>query len=121
MTDKTHFETIDEYIQAQPAEVQESLQKLRQVIAKAAPEASETISYNLPTFKQNDKYVVYFSAWKDHISLYPTPSHNEVLRDELAPYMSGKGTLKFPLEKPIPYELVEKLTVALLEENAQRA
>jgi uncharacterized protein YdhG (YjbR/CyaY superfamily) len=113
------FSTIDEYVSAQPESVQAILQELRRVIAKVIPDATETISYNIPTFKQNGTYIVYFSGWKDHVSLYPTPA-DMALHSELEPYMSGKGTVKFSLAEPIPYELVEKMVKALLAESAGR-
>jgi uncharacterized protein YdhG (YjbR/CyaY superfamily) len=120
MADKKEPATIDEYISTFPSDVQDTLEKVRQTIRGAAPETVETISYGLPTFKLNGKYVVYFAGWKEHISLYPIPSADEALQKELAPYMSGKGTLKFPLDKPIPYELVKKVVLLLLRDSLER-
>ncbi len=81
------------------------------------PEGEETISYQIPTVKLHGKYVVYFSGWKNHISVYPLPSGDEAFERDIAPYKSGKGTAKFPLSKPIPYDLIERMAVLLLEKR----
>lgn len=114
---KTTFKTIDEYISTFPENVQEKLGKIRNIIRNAVPEAKETISYGMPTFNLNGSYLIYFAAWKNHISFYPVPSGAEGFEDELSPYLSGKGTAKFPLKKPIPYDLVEKIVEYRLKEN----
>lgn len=111
---KQQFPTIDEYIMSFPEDVQRILKEIRQTIAKTAPLAAETISYQMPTFKIDGKYLVYFAGWKNHVSLYPVPS-NTTFQDELAPYLSGKGTAKFPLNEPIPYDLVKKVVLALMK------
>jgi uncharacterized protein YdhG (YjbR/CyaY superfamily) len=100
--------TIDDYISRFPEGVQNLLQKLRTVIKKAAPDAYETINYGIPTFKLGGN-LVHFAAFKNHIGFYPTPSAIEVFKNELAPYDVSKGTVKFPLGKPIPFELVEEI------------
>ena len=104
---QTSVGSIDEYIAAFPAEIQETLQKIRQVIRDAAPEASEAISYQMPTFKLNGN-LVHFAAFKDHIGFFPTPSGVEAY-PELMQYKTGKGTLQFPLDQPIPYELIRRV------------
>jgi len=101
--------SIDEYIKGFPEAVQEVLQKIRETVRQAAPEVEETISYGMPTFNLNGKYLVYFAAFKKHIGFYPAPVHSPELRDELAPYAAGQGTAKFPLNKPIPYDLITKI------------
>jgi uncharacterized protein YdhG (YjbR/CyaY superfamily) len=106
---KSDFNSIDEYIDSFPKEVQEKLEKIREIVQKTAPKAEETISYGMPTFNLNGSYLIYFAGWKNHISLYPVPSNDEAFQEELSPYLCGKGTAKFPLKKPIPYELVEKI------------
>jgi uncharacterized protein YdhG (YjbR/CyaY superfamily) len=108
--DKKKFETIDEYIEAFPKDVQTILEKMRQTIKKEAPGAAETISYQIPTFKLNGKGLAYFAAFKSHIGFYPIPSGIEAFKKELAPYKQGKGSVQFPLDKPIPYDLVRKIT-----------
>ena len=113
--------TIDEYIALFPEDVQEILEKVRQTIKQAAPDAEETISYQMPTFKQNGHYVVYFAAFKKHLGLYPTPDGIEAFKDELAPYKNAKGSVRFPLDKPIPYDLIGRIVTFRVEENRARA
>ena len=107
---KKKFKTIDEYIKSFPKDVQSILKKMRETIQKAAPGAVETIAYQIPTFKLNGKGLAYFAAFKSHIGFYPIPSGIEAFKKELAPYKQGKGSVQFPLDKPIPYDLVEKIT-----------
>jgi uncharacterized protein YdhG (YjbR/CyaY superfamily) len=110
------FETIDEYSEAFPENVRTILEKLRATVRKAAPEAVESISYDMPTFKLGGKRLVYFSAWKNHIGFYSIPEGNEAFKKQLLPYAGPKGSLRFPLEKPIPYDLVEKIVMVRLKE-----
>jgi uncharacterized protein YdhG (YjbR/CyaY superfamily) len=119
-SDKKQFNTIDEYIESFPKDVQRILKKVRETIRKTAPEATETISYQIPTFKLDGKYLVYFAAWKTHIGMYPVPAGTEAFRKELAPYEDGKRTLRFPFDKPIPYDLVKKMVLLLIKENQKR-
>jgi uncharacterized protein YdhG (YjbR/CyaY superfamily) len=106
---RKQFETIDDYIKTFPTYVQNILEKMRQIIRKAAPEAVEAISYQMPTLKLNGKNLVHFAAFKNHIGFYPIPSGIEEFRRELSPYKQGKGSVQFPVDKPIPYDLVEKI------------
>jgi uncharacterized protein YdhG (YjbR/CyaY superfamily) len=99
------FRTIDEYIKTFPKNIQRILEKMRQTIKEAAPEAVEAISYQMPTFKLNGKNLVHFAAFKNHIGFYPIPSGIEAFKKELSPYKQGKGSVQFPLDKPIPYDL----------------
>ena len=117
MTDKKRFTTIDEYISTFPEETQAALEKVRQAIHNAAPEATETISYDMPTFDLNGKHLVFFAGWKHHISLYPTPAGDEAFLQELAHYKRVKSTIQFPLDKPIPYDFVEKIVTFLMMES----
>jgi len=94
--------SIDEYIAAFPEDLQEILQKVRTTVRAAAPEAEETISYHIPTFTLKGRYLVYFAGYQKHVSVYPAPIGIAEFREELATYASGKGTAKFPLDKPIP-------------------
>jgi uncharacterized protein YdhG (YjbR/CyaY superfamily) len=119
-TPKKPFKTIDEYVKAFPEDVQGILERIRQTIRKAAPEAVETISYQMPTFKLNGKYLVYFAAYEHHIGFYPLPLGNEALK-ELAPYQGAKGAVRFPIDEPIPYDLVKKLVMFRLKENQKNA
>jgi uncharacterized protein YdhG (YjbR/CyaY superfamily) len=120
MTDKKLFTTIDDYISTFPADIQTILEKVRQSIQKAAPDAIETISYGIPTFNLNGKHVVFFAGWKHHISLYPLPAGDEAFQQELAHYKRAKGTIQFPLDKPIPYDLVEQIVTLLMKENPEK-
>ncbi len=106
MTDKKRFTTIDEYISTFPGEIQDALEKVRQAIQKAAPEAAETMSYGIPTFDLGGKHLVFFAGWKPHISLYPIPAGDEAFQQEVSHYKRAKGTIQFPLDKPIPYDQV---------------
>ena len=114
------FKTIDEYIKASPKDVQSILQRLRLTIQKAAPEAVETISYQMPTFKLNGKGLVYFAAFKNHIGFYPIPSGIEAFKKELSRYKQGKGSVQFPIDKPIPYDLVRRIVRFRAKENQER-
>jgi uncharacterized protein YdhG (YjbR/CyaY superfamily) len=113
---------IDKYIKDFPQETQEVLQKIRKVVNKAAPGCEEAMSYGIPTLKFNGKYVVYFAGFKNHVSVYPifVTAGDKTLQKELTPYLSGKGTAKFPLNKPIPYDLIEKIAKLKLQERLNR-
>jgi uncharacterized protein YdhG (YjbR/CyaY superfamily) len=117
--DKKQSKTIDEYIKSFPPDVQDILQKIRQTIRTAAPGAEETISYQIPAFKQNG-VLVYFAAFKEHIGFFPTSSGINAFKKELAPYKTSKGTVQFPIEKPIPYDLVKKIVMFRVKENLEK-
>ncbi|HEX6269907.1 MAG TPA: DUF1801 domain-containing protein [Anaerolineales bacterium] len=120
-TKQTGPKTIDEYIAGFPPDVQEILEKIRMTIRKAAPDAEETISYQIPTFNLNGKYLIYFAAYKKHIGLYPAPIGNVDFKEDLSAYQAGKGTLRFPLDKPIPFDLITKIVKFRAKENLERA
>jgi uncharacterized protein YdhG (YjbR/CyaY superfamily) len=107
--------TIDEYIAGYPPEVQSILEKIRMTIQQAAPEAEETISYGMPTFRRKGP-LVYFGAFKKHIGFYP-PVKDEALRREAAVYEGEKRSLRFPVDQPIPYELIARIVKARLRED----
>jgi len=111
---------IDEFIAGFPADVQKVLKKVRATIKKAAPKAEETINYGIPTFRLNGN-LVHFSAFKNHIGFYPTPSGIEKFKKELSVYEGAKGSVKFPLDQPIPYELITKIVKFRVEENSKKA
>ena len=111
--------TIDEYHQLYPQEVQDLLQQLRQAILQAAPKATETISYGMPAFKLN-KVLVYYAAYKNHIGFYPTPSGIKAFQNEISCYKNSKGAVQFPLDKPIPYDLIQKMVLFRVEENRKK-
>jgi uncharacterized protein YdhG (YjbR/CyaY superfamily) len=117
--DKQGYESIDAYIATFPDEIQTILQKLRQTIQDAAPDAAEAISYQMPTFKLHGN-LVHFAAFKKHIGLYPTPSGVDAFEQELAPYKKAKGSIQFPLDQPIPYELVTKIVEYRMQEQQAR-
>jgi uncharacterized protein YdhG (YjbR/CyaY superfamily) len=108
--------SIDEYISGYPKDIQVVLEKMRETIKKAAPQAEEVIRYGIPTFRLNGN-LVHFGGFKTHIGFYPTPSGIEAFKKELAPYEGGKGTIKFPLDKPIPFNLVSKIVKFRVQEN----
>jgi uncharacterized protein YdhG (YjbR/CyaY superfamily) len=95
---------------------------MRAIIRRASPEAEETISYNMPTFKLNGSYFIYFAAWKNHISLYPLSSAMEASMKEVSTYKTtGKGTIQFPIDKPLPLGLITKIVKFRMKENPERA
>ena len=116
---KAQFKSIDEYIESFPSEVQDVLQKLRQTIRKAAPEAEETISYRIPAFRLNG-YLVYFAAFKNHIGFYPTSSGIRAFKKELSQYSVSKGTVRFPVGKPLPLTLISKIVKFRVAENLRK-
>lgn len=113
---KTPPQNIDAYIIGFPEAVQEILEKIRVMIHEMAPEAEETISYGIPSFTLNG-YLVHFAAYKKHISIYPAPRGIEQFKDELAGYAGGKGTVQFPLDQPIPYDLIRRIVAFRIQEN----
>lgn len=114
--------SIDEYIATFPEDVQGILQEIRAVIRSAAHEAVETISYDMPTFNLNGTYLIYFAGWKKHIALYPvTGKISEVLAAELSGYKGTKGSVHFPLNKPMPLDLIRRITELRIAENQKAA
>ncbi len=118
--DQATPKNIDEYIAAFSEEVQEILEKISATIRKAAPDAEEKISYQIPTFTLNGGYLIYFAAYKKHIGIYPVSIGNAKLDEELSPYLSGKGTAKFPLDKPIPFDLISRIVKLKVKENLEK-
>lgn len=117
---KTPPQNIDEYIALFPKDVQEILEKIRVTIKKAAPIAQETINYQMPTFALHGN-LVHFAAYKNHIGFYPTPSGIENFKKELSVYEGAKGSVKFPLDKPIPYTLIGKIVKFRVKETLKKA
>ena len=117
-SDSTPPKTIDEYIAGFPKDVQDILQKIRGIIKEAAPEAEETIKYQIPTFVLNGN-LVHFAAFQKHIGFYPTPSGIEHFKKALAAYNSAKGSVQFPLDSPIPYDLIKKVVRFRVKENRE--
>jgi uncharacterized protein YdhG (YjbR/CyaY superfamily) len=111
--------TIDEYIAQFPEEVQVILQKIREVIKEAAPQAEERISYQMPGFYQNGM-LVWFGGHQNHIGFYPTGEGIEVFKGELSDYKFSKGAVQFPLNQPIPYDLIRKIVIYRVEKNRRK-
>ncbi len=112
---------IDEYIESFPKDIQNNLEQIRAAVKKAAPEAEESISYGMPAFKTNGEPLVYFAAFKNHIGFYATPTgHSEFIK-ELSNYKQGKGSVQFPLDKPLPLGLINKIVKFRVKENSERA
>ncbi len=119
MQGRKHFESIDEYIKTFPPDVQKTLEKMRRTIRKAAPEAEEAISYQIPTFKLNGD-LVYFAAFKKHIGFFPTSFGISAFKKELSKYKTSRGTAQFPLDQPIPYDLVTRIVLFRKKENLEK-
>jgi len=117
---KTTFESIDEYIFKFPPEVQEILKMLRKIIKESAPGTKEKISYQMPTFVLHGN-LVHFAAHKNHIGFYPTPSGIDAFKHELSEYKGAKGSVQFPIEKPLPYDLISKIVKFRVAENIKKA
>lgn len=113
-------DVIDEYIANFPPDVQKVLQKVRKIIRKVAPDAQEKINYGIPTFTLNGN-LVHYAGFKNHIGFYPTPSGIEKFKSELSKYEGAKGSVKFPLDQPIPYELIQKITEFRVQEQKAKA
>ncbi|MEI2692946.1 MAG: DUF1801 domain-containing protein [Anaerolineae bacterium] len=119
-SDQPAPQTIDEYIAAFPDDMQQILQQIRQTIRAAAPDAQEAISYQMPTFKLHGN-LVHFAAYKKHIGFYPAPSGIEAFKGELTPYASSKGAVQFPLDQPMPNDLIRRIVTFRATENLARA
>ncbi len=119
MTDQSAPANIDEYIAAFAPDVQAILQKIRLTIREAAPQAEEKISYKMPAFAWNG-ILVYFAAFKKHIGMYPPVRGDAKLNKELAPYRGEKGNLKFPLDEPIPYDLIRRVVTVRLKQHQEK-
>jgi len=113
-------QNIDEYIAGFPEDIQEILQKVRQTIREAAPGAQETIKYQIPTFVLEGN-LVHFGGYKSHIGFYPAPSGIEKFKQELSGYKGAKGSVKFPLDNPIPYDLIKEIVLFRVNENLEKA
>jgi len=113
---KTIYSTIDEYIKTFPMEMQKKLQEIRKTIHESAPEATEAISYQMPTFKLNGN-LVHFAAYEHHIGFYPIPPGMEAFKEVLSHYKTGKGSVQFPLDQPLPLDLIRRIVEFRVNEN----
>ena len=116
MTNRSTATTIDEYIAEFPPEVQVRLEEMRTLIRSLAPDATESISYAIPTFDLNGKHLVHFAAYKNHIGFYPTPNGLDAFAEQLRQYKSGKGSAQFPLDQPLPTELIRQIVEYRVEQ-----
>lgn len=116
ITYKAQFKNIDEYIATSPDNSQEILRKIRKIIKESAPDAEEAISYGMPTFKLNGN-LVHFAAYKNHIGFYPTPSGIIAFKEELSSYKQAKGSVQFPIDEPIPYDIIKNIVMFRVTEN----
>lgn len=119
-TNRNTPKDIDEYIAGFPPDIQQILQRIRATIRDAAPEAQEKISYAMPPFFLHGN-LVHFAAFKKHIGFYPTPSGTEHFQQQIAAYQSAKGSIQFPLDRPIPYDLIAEIVKFRVQENLARA
>lgn len=117
---RTKPNNVDEYIAGFPGDVQKKLEQIRATIKKAAPEAEEAISYAIPAFTLKGRPLVYFAGFKNHVSLYPVPRGIEAFKKELSAYKGGKGTVQFPLDKPLPLNLITKIVKFRAKENLEK-
>jgi len=117
----TKAKDIDEYIAGFPAEVRELLSRVRATIRKAAPDAKEAISYAIPTFTLDKKNLVHFAGFKNHIGFYPAPTGSEAFKAELSAYKTGKGSVQFPLDQPMPLELIAKIVQFRVREHIEKS
>ncbi len=118
---KVVFTSIDEYIATFPEAVQKLLEEVRATIKAAAPGAREKISYQIAAFELNGRNLVGFAGWKNHIAMYPIPSGTEAFNKEVSKYVDGKGTLKFPIDKPLPLKLISKVVKLRVADNLKNA
>jgi uncharacterized protein YdhG (YjbR/CyaY superfamily) len=117
-TSRSQCRTVDEYVARFPKDVKDILEELRHVVNESAPQAEETMSYGMPTFDLNGAHLVFFAAWKNHVGLYPVNSSVvEAFKNELAPFKLAKGTVQFPFDKPIPFDLVKKIVEFRVKES----
>jgi len=116
---KTDYKSIDQYISSFPISTQNILKELRAIVRESAPTASEKISYQMPTFFQNGN-LVYFAAYENHIGFYPGASVIHAFESELRNYKTGKGSIQFPIDQPIPLELIKKIVKFRVEENSAK-
>ena len=117
MIDKKKITSVDEYILVFPKNIQAHLSAFRKIIKEIAPDAVECISYGMPGYKTHGKPLVYFAAYKNHIGLYATPSGHAEFEVELSKYKSGKGSVQFPLDQPIPLDLIKRIVEFRVKEN----
>ena len=112
-------QSVDDYIAGFPEPTQSILKQIRAIIRETVPDAEEVISYQMPTYRLHGN-LVHFAAFKNHIGFYPTPTEVEAFRDELAPYQHAKGSIRFSLDQPIPYDLIRRIVQFRVRENLEK-
>lgn len=112
--------TVEQYMKTFPSDIQLLLGKIRTTILEAAPEAHEEMAYGMPAYKTDGKPLVYFAAFKKHIGFYATPSGHTAFADDLSNYKQGKGSVQFPLDKPLPFDLIKKIVEFRVKENGEK-
>src|SRR5258705_10298375 len=110
---------IDQYLENFPATAKKMLQQIRTTIKKTAPHAEEVISYSIPAFRLNDRILIFFAGWNGHVSVYPVPQANQALQKEISKYQTGKGTLQFPIDKPLPVKFISRIIKLRVKENSE--
>ena len=115
------IKSVDDYIASFPKDTQEKLQSIRHIIKNNAPEAVESISYGMPTYKTNKKALVYFAGYAKHIGFYATPTGHDKFKQQLSVYKQGKGSVQFPLNEPLPVDLITAIVKFRVEENNNRS
>ena len=118
---KVRFNSINEYIASFPKDVQKILEQVRKTIKATAPGAREKISYQIAAFELNGKNLIHFAGWKNHISLYPIPSGSQAFNKEVSQYATGKGTVKFSLDKPMPLKLITQIVKYRVADNLKNS
>lgn len=116
---RTEYKSVDEYINAFPEDVRVLLEKIRAIIKGKAPEATESMAYGMPAYKTNGKPLVYFAGYERHIGFYATPTGHSEFKKELSGYRQGKGSVQFPLDKPVPFDLIGRIVEFRVMENDQ--
>ncbi|MEY2868617.1 MAG: hypothetical protein RIR01_1077 [Bacteroidota bacterium] len=114
------MKNVDQYIDTLPVEIQKIVQEIRRIIKNEAPDCIESISYGMPAYKTFGKPLVYFAVYKNHIGFYATPSGHEQFSNELSKYKQGKGSVQFPLDSPIPFDLIQKIVAFRVKENEEK-
>lgn len=120
MAQRPKFASIDEYLATTPPDVRQILEEIREIVRSAVPDAKETISYRMPAFKLGRPFM-YFAAFKEHIGIYPPVHGDEALERELQPFRGEKGNLRFPLDQPMPYDLIRRVALALSAPSARQS
>ncbi len=120
MADRSTASSIDEYLSSFPPETRKALEEMRALIRVSAPDATETIAYSMLTFDLNGRHLVHFAGFAHHVGLYPIPTAIEAFKEELAPYKQGKGSVQFPLDQPLPADLIRRIVEFRVAENARK-